>query len=88
MRQLRQMLRLHHDGVSAREIGRRLGSAPGHSVARRGGSRLAASGKGWRGGVCPERIVRSGQVQRPATGAAVALAWSPEDTRLFPRASA
>ena len=27
MRQLRQMLRLHHDGVSAREIGRRLGLA-------------------------------------------------------------
>ncbi|QXX74619.1 IS21 family transposase [Methylovirgula sp. HY1] len=27
MRQLRQMLRLHHDGVSAREIGRRLGAA-------------------------------------------------------------
>ncbi len=25
MRQLRQMLRLHHDGVSAREIGRTLG---------------------------------------------------------------
>jgi len=24
----------------------------------------------------------------PVTGAAVALAWSPEDTRLFPRASA
>jgi len=27
MRQLRQMLRLAHDGVSAREIGRRLGVA-------------------------------------------------------------
>ena len=27
MRQLRQMLRLHHEGVSAREIGRRLGAA-------------------------------------------------------------
>ena len=27
MRQLRQMLRLHHDGVSAREIGRTLGVA-------------------------------------------------------------
>ncbi|HEY1781431.1 MAG TPA: hypothetical protein VGG79_13555, partial [Roseiarcus sp.] len=25
MRQLRHLLRLHHDGVSAREIGRRLG---------------------------------------------------------------
>jgi IS30 family transposase len=28
MRQIRQMLRLAHDGVSAREIGRRLGVAP------------------------------------------------------------
>jgi ParB-like chromosome segregation protein Spo0J len=27
MRQLRHLLRLHHDGVSAREIGRRLGEA-------------------------------------------------------------
>jgi len=27
MRQIREMLRLHHDGVSAREIGRRLGIA-------------------------------------------------------------
>jgi IS30 family transposase len=27
MRQIRQMLRLHHDGVSAREIGRALGVA-------------------------------------------------------------
>ena len=27
MRQLRQMLRLHHDGLGAREIGRRLGVA-------------------------------------------------------------
>ena len=27
MRQIRQMLRLHHDGVSAREIGRTLGLA-------------------------------------------------------------
>ena len=27
MRQLRQILRLHHDGLSAREIGRRLGVA-------------------------------------------------------------
>jgi IS30 family transposase len=27
MRQLRYMLRLHHDGVSAREIGRTLGVA-------------------------------------------------------------
>ena len=27
MRQLRHLLRLHHDGVSAREIGRRLGMA-------------------------------------------------------------
>ena len=27
MRQLRHLLRLHHDGVSAREIGRRLGVA-------------------------------------------------------------
>ncbi|MCQ4191063.1 helix-turn-helix domain-containing protein [Methylocystis sp. NLS-7] len=27
MRQLRHLLRLHHDGVSTREIGRRLGVA-------------------------------------------------------------
>ena len=45
MRQLRQLLRLHHDGVSAREIGRRLGVAriddPGQSEAGDGG------GAGW-----------------------------------------
>jgi IS30 family transposase len=29
MRQLRHLLRLHHEGVSAREIGRRLGVARG-----------------------------------------------------------
>jgi hypothetical protein len=32
MRQLRQMLRLHHDGVSAREIGRTLRVARDHPV--------------------------------------------------------
>jgi hypothetical protein len=38
MRQLRYMLRLHHDGVSAREIGRMLGGSaqhdPGQSAPR------------------------------------------------------
>jgi hypothetical protein len=37
MRQLRYMLRLHHDGVSAREIGRTLGVA--RSTIHAGGSR-------------------------------------------------
>jgi hypothetical protein len=53
MRQLRHLLRLHHEGVSAREIGRRLGVALLHggferrdgavveSFTQRGRSRLA-----------------------------------------------
>ena len=45
MRQLRQMLRLHHDGVSAREIGRRLGSA--RSTIQDNLKRAAAMGLGW-----------------------------------------
>ena len=45
MRQLRQMLRLHHDGVSAREIGRRLGLA--RSTIQDNLKRAAAMGLGW-----------------------------------------
>jgi hypothetical protein len=44
MRQLRQMLRLHHDGVSAREIGRTQHD-PGQSRAGAGGrDQLAVAG--------------------------------------------
>ena len=43
MRQLRYMLRLHHDGVSAREIGRTLGVARARSRTICGGRRRAAS---------------------------------------------
>ena len=45
MRQLRQMLRLHHDGVSAREIGRRLGLA--RSTIQDNLKRAAAVGLDW-----------------------------------------
>ena len=45
MRQLRQMLRLHHDGVSAREIGRTLGVA--RSTIQDNLKRAAASGLTW-----------------------------------------
>ena len=45
MRQLRYMLRLHHDGVSAREIGRTLGVA--RSTIRDNLRRAQASGIDW-----------------------------------------
>ena len=45
MRQLRYMLRLHHDGVSAREIGRTLGVA--RSTIQDNLRRAQASGIGW-----------------------------------------
>jgi transposase len=45
MRQIRQMLRLHHDGVSAREIGRTLGVA--RSTIQDNLKRAAAAGLVW-----------------------------------------
>ncbi len=45
MRQLRHLLRLHHDGVSAREIGRRLGVA--RSTIQDNMKRAAAAGLSW-----------------------------------------
>ena len=45
MRQLRQMLRLHHDGLGAREIGRRLGVA--RSTIQDNLRRVAAAGLTW-----------------------------------------
>jgi transposase len=45
MRQLRYVLRLHHDGVSAREIGRRLGVAP--STIQDNLKRATAAGLMW-----------------------------------------
>jgi hypothetical protein len=45
MRQLRHLLRLHHDGVSAREIGRRLGVA--RSTIQDNLKRATAAGLAW-----------------------------------------
>ena len=45
MRQLRRLLRLHHGGVSAREIGRRLGVA--RSTVQDNLKRAAAAGLPW-----------------------------------------
>ena len=45
MRQIRQMLRLHRDGVSAREIGRTLGVA--RSTVQDNLKRAAAAGLAW-----------------------------------------
>jgi len=45
MRQLRQMLRLHHDGVAAREIGRALGVA--RSTVQDNLKRAAVAGLAW-----------------------------------------
>jgi transposase len=45
MRQMRQLLRLHHGGVSAREIGRRLGVA--RSTIQDSLKRAAAAGLAW-----------------------------------------
>src|SRR5271155_4921768 len=45
LRQLRHLLRLHHEGVSAREIGRRLGVA--RSTVQDNLKRAAATGLAW-----------------------------------------
>ena len=45
MRQLRYLLRLHHEGVSTREIGRRLGVA--RSTIQDNLKRVAAAGLQW-----------------------------------------
>src|SRR5579862_9496650 len=45
MRQLRQMLRLHHEGASARQIGRVLGAA--RSTIQDNLERAAKAGLGW-----------------------------------------
>jgi transposase len=45
MRQLRQMLRLHHEGLGAREIGRRLGVA--RSTIQDNLKRAQAAGLAW-----------------------------------------
>jgi DNA-binding MarR family transcriptional regulator len=45
MRQLRHLLRLHHEGVSAREIGRRLGVA--RSTVQDNLKRVALAGLQW-----------------------------------------
>ena len=45
MRQMRYLLRLHHDGVSAREIGRLLGVA--RSTIQDSLKRVAAAGLKW-----------------------------------------
>src|ERR1700681_5100852 len=45
MRQLRHLLRLHHDGISAREIGRRLGVA--RSTIQDNLKRASAAGLAW-----------------------------------------
>ena len=45
MRQLRHLLRLHHDGVSAREIGRRLGVARSTIQDNLGRARAAGIGR-------------------------------------------
>ena len=48
MRQLRHLLRLHHDGVSAREIGRRLGVGRGaRAILQDNLKRAAAAGHKW-----------------------------------------
>jgi transposase-like protein len=60
MRQLRQMLRLHHEGVSAREIGRTLGVA--RSTIQDNLKRAEQAGLGWplapeiTGGILEERL--------------------------------
>jgi DNA-binding MarR family transcriptional regulator len=54
MRQLRTLLRLHHGGVSAREIGRRLGVA--RSTIQDNLKRAAAAGLAWPVGVIVESV--------------------------------
>ena len=55
MRQLRHLLRLHHGGVSAREIGRRLGVA--RSTIQDNLKRAAAAGLKWPLGDVTQRAV-------------------------------
>src|SRR3974377_215710 len=81
MRQLRHLLRLHHEGVSAREIGRRLRVA--RSTIQDNLKRVAAAGLQWplpddvtddalEGRLFPHAGVPSGQRRRgePGWGAA------------------
>ncbi len=73
MRQLRYLLRLHHEGVSTREIGRRLGVA--RSTIQDNLKRVAAAGLQWplpedvtddalEGRLFPHAGVQSGQRRR------------------------
>ena len=71
MRQLRHLLRLHHDGVSAREIGRRLGVA--RSTIQDNLKRAAAAGLKWPlAKTSPRRLWNSSSLGaprlRPASG--------------------
>ncbi len=58
MRQLRHLLRLHHDGVSGREIGRRLGVA--RSTIQDNLKRATAAGLQWplRDDICDDALER------------------------------
>ena len=78
MRQLRHLLRLHHDGVSAREIGRRLGVA--RSTIQDNLKRAAAAGLAWplADGVTDEALERqlfgrAGVDARPAAAGRAGL---------------
>ncbi|MGO9239148.1 MAG: helix-turn-helix domain-containing protein [Methylocella sp.] len=63
MRQLRHLLRLHHDGVSAREIGRRLGVA--RSTIQDNLKRASAAGLKW---PLPDNVSDDAPERRQARG--------------------
>ena len=66
MRQLRHLLRLHHDGVSAREIGRRLGVA--RSTIQDNLKRAATAGLAWPlGTASPTRLWSANSLVAPGS---------------------
>src|SRR5271154_1649098 len=69
MRQLRHLLRLHHDGVSAREIGRRLGVA--RSTIQDNLKRAVATGRRRR--VEPDWAALARELKRP--GVTMMILW-------------
>ena len=93
MRQLRHLLRLHHGGVSAREIGRRLGVARSTvqdnlKRAAAAGTGVAAGGRRHRRGAGAAAVRARGSRDRPAAsdraglgglGARAETAWRDDD---------
>ena len=84
MRQLRQMLRLAHEGVSARAIGRMLGAA--RSTVQDNLKRAEAAGLAWPlGAEIADAVLEQRLFARAACGPACAGGWSRTGARWHAR---